>query len=102
MDWGVFHASKRWRDKCYADEFPLSDPSILIPPDGSCGRCQVVETVRRRSENANDPVKWLRLTGRLLIVGPLPLNLEDYLFDVLGNLIVHVCHRAPSQGRIRL
>jgi hypothetical protein len=50
----------------------------------------------------SDPVKWLRLARRLLIVGRLPLNLEDHLFDVLGNLIVHVRHRTPSQGHIRL
>jgi hypothetical protein len=70
-------------------------------PGRSGGKCQVVGMVGA-PENANDPVKWLRLTGRLLIVGRLPRNLEDYLFDVLGNLIVHVCHRAPSQGHIRL
>jgi hypothetical protein len=54
------------------------------------------------SENANDPVKWLWLARGLLIAGRLARNLEDHLFDVLGNLIVHVCHRAPSQGGIRL
>jgi hypothetical protein len=77
-------------------------PRILITPDGSCGKCQVVGTVRRIPENTNDLVKWLRLARRLLIVDRLPLDLEDHLFDVLGNLIVHVRHRASSQGRIRL
>jgi hypothetical protein len=51
------------------------------------------------SENANDPVKWFRLARRLRTVGRLPLNLADHLFDVLGKLIVHVRHWAPSQGR---
>jgi hypothetical protein len=77
-------------------------PRILITPDGLCGKCQVIGTIRRIPENADDLVKGLRLVRRLLIVGGLPLNLMDHLFDVLGDLIVHVRHRAPSQGRIRL
>jgi hypothetical protein len=58
--------------------------------------------IRRTSENASDPLERFRLGRPLLIVIGLPLDLEDHLFDVLGNLIVHVCHRGPSQGHIRL
>jgi hypothetical protein len=53
-------------------------------------------------ENTNDPLKRFRLAGLLLIVGRLPRKLEDHLSNVLGDLIVHVRHRAPSQGRIKL
>jgi hypothetical protein len=49
------------------------------------------------SENANNPVKWLRLTRRFLIAGRLARNLEDHLFDVLSNLIVHVRHRVSPK-----
>jgi hypothetical protein len=67
------------------DRLPLSDPRILATPDGLRGKSQVVEKIRSRSENANDLGNWLGLARWLLIIGRLPLDLEDHLFDVLGN-----------------
>jgi len=59
-----------------------------------------MDAVRASPECSDDLVEGIRLAGLLRITGRLPRNPQDHFLDVLGNLIVHVCHVRPSRDHL--